>query len=324
MKKKLLLLLAAVGMLLGCAGCKKEASQKVTLNVGVLKGPTGMGAVTMMDKAERGEYPDYKFTLTPDVTDIVARLSNGELQIGALPTNTAVNLYNKTNGEFEMIAVNTLGVLYILENGDTVHAISDLKGKTILVNGKGANPEFVINYVLKQNGLVPGEDVTLTFKEATDIVTAMASGQADLCMLPVPAATTVLKKNGSVREAIDMTEAYKAAAGDGSELTMGCLVAKKELLEKNPKAVQKFLADYEKETGEVLAKTEEAAALATKYGITANEAIAKEAIPKCNIVCITGPEMKQKLDGYYKVLFAASPDFLGGSLPKDDFYRTLK
>ncbi len=290
------------------------------INIGVLKGPTGMGAVGLMNDADSGVYPNYHFTLTPEVTDVVARLSNGDLDMGALPTNVAANLYAKTSGNVQIIAINCLGVLYILENGDAVHSVEDLKGRTLYCNGQGSNPEYMINFVLKQNGLTPGEDVDVQFADASEITAKMVSGEIDLCMLPVPAVTTIMMKNESVRKALDMTEEYANAANDGSVLTMGCLAARRSFIEEHPEAVDQFLANYAESIKTVLADTDASAELVAKYEITGNAAIAKAALPDASIVCITGKDLKPSLEGYFQVLFDADPASVGGALPADDFY----
>ena len=327
MKRLASLLMAAamsLTLLTGCAGNKEPENTvdvtTVDINIGVLKGPTGMGAIKLLDDAENGVYPYYHFTLTPEVTDIVARLSNGDLDIGALPTNVAANLYNKTSGGVQIIAINCLGVLYILENGDSVKSVEDLRGRTIYCNGQGSNPEYMINYVLKQHGLTPGEDVDVQFADASEIATKMIQGSIDLCMLPVPAVTTILMKNPDVHKALDMTEEYAAAANDGSVLTMGCLVARTAFIEEHPEAIDAFLKNYEASIADVLADVDASAELIAKYEITGNAQIAKLAIPDASIVCITGSDLKPALEGYFQVLYDADPASVGGALPADDFY----
>ena len=294
--------------------------EKVDINVGVLKGPTGMGAIKMMDDAENGVFENYHFTLTPEVTDIVARLSNGDLDIGALPTNVAANLYNKTSGGVEIIAINCLGVLYILENGDSVKSMDDLKGRTLYCNGQGSNPEYTINYLLKQHGLTPGEDVEVVFEDASVITTKMIAGEIDLCMLPVPAVTTICLKNQDVHKALDVTKEFAAAANDGSELTMGCLAARTEFINEHPEAVKEFLENYKVSVDDVLNNIDDAAELVAKYEIVGSAAIAKLAIPDASIVCITGKNIRTVLEGYFQVLFDANPQSVGGAMPADDFY----
>lgn len=333
-KNKLITIAMAAAMSMSLlAGCTKTETPAETpapeetvdvsaidINIGVLKGPTGMGAIKLMDDAETGVYPNYHFTLTPEPTDIVAKLSNGDLDIGALPTNVAANLYNKTSGGVEIIAINCLGVLYILENGEAVQSVEDLRGRTIYCNGQGSNPEYMINFVLEQNGLKPGEDVEIQFADASEIATKMIAGDIDLCMLPVPAVTTIMMKNPDVRKALDMTVEYSNAANDGSVLTMGCLAARKAFIEENPEAVDAFLKNYAATVEEVLGDVDASAELIAKYEITGNAEIAKKAIPDASIVCITGADLKPALEGYFQVLFNADPASVGGTLPADDFY----
>lgn len=318
MKKRVVTVLLAVMAVLCFTACGKQEESEV--NVGVLKGPTGIGAVGIMSKSDKNEYGNYHFTLTPDVNDIVARLTNGDLDIGALPTNTAANLYNKTNGDVELIALNCTGVLYIMENGNSVNSVSDLKGKTIYVNGQGSNPEYVLNFLLRKNGLEPGTDVDVQFREASEISAMMISGEAQLCMLPVPAVTTIAVKKADVRKALDITKEYAEAANDGSSLTMGCLVARKKFIEENPEAVEQFLERYRESIEFVLNDTDNAAALVAEYEITGNADIAKKAIPDCGIVCITGGDIRPALEGYLRVLYDAAPASVGGKMPGDDFY----
>lgn len=317
---KRVLSLALVGvMAVAClAGCGKKEESEV--RVGVLKGPTGIGAVQIMAMSDNDEYEKYDFTLTSDTTDIVARLTNGDLDIGALPTNVALNLYNKTNGGVQMIAINCTGVLYILENGNSINSVKDLKGKTVYTIGQGSNPEYVLNYILRQNGLEPGTDVDIQYKDASEVSTLMISGGAEVCMLPVPAVTTILMKNTNVRKALDVTTEFRNAANDGSELTMGCLVATTDFINEHPDDVKLFLERYEKSIKTVLDDIDAAAELVAQYEITGSAAIAKAAIPDCGIVCITGKDMKPAIDGYFKVLYDASAQSVGGKMPEDDFY----
>lgn len=316
--KRILSALMVISLVVCMGGCSKK--EEAPLRIGVLKGPTGIGAVSLTDSVNKGEYEKYEVTLSAEAPDIVAKLVNGDLDIGALPTNVAVNLYNKTNGDIQVIALNCLNVLYILENGNSINSVSDLRGKTIYCNSKGSNPEYLLNYVLNKNGLVPGQDVFVEFRETNEVVTMMVSGQAEVCLLPVPAVTTVIMKNSNVRKALDMKEEYDRVTDDDSVLTMGCMVATRKYAEEHPDEIKLFLERYQKSIEEVLKNTDDIDAKVVEQGIVGNEQIAKKAIPDCGIVCITGKEIKPALDGFLKVLFEADKASLGGAMPKDDFY----
>ena len=296
----------------------------VTYNLGLLKGPTGMGGVYIMDGAANDLYiesdnVDYEITLAAAPTDITALLINGELDIAALPTNVAATLYNKTEGGIQLLALNTMGVLYILENGDSIQSVSDLSGKTIYATGQGANPEYVLNHILTSNDLIPGEDVIIEWRDSDELTTLMATGGIEICMLPVPAATAVQLKNESVRTAIDITAEWKTTMED-SELVMGCIVARTEFINENPEAISIFLKHYE-ESVKKAQSDDSAAALMAQYEIVANEAIARAAIPNANLCFIAGNDIYPTVTGYFKVLLAADPTSIGGSIPGEDFYH---
>ena len=290
------------------------------VNIAVLSGPTGIGAVGLMEANDAGETVNhYNFTVTAANDEVVAGLSNGDYDIAALATNVAANLYNKTSGGVQICALNTYGVLYILEKGDSIQSMSDLAGKTIYATGQGANPEYVLNYLLTENGLTPGEDVEVEFMDSETLMTQMAAGAYEVCMLPVPAVTSVLIQNPEVRVALDLTDEWNKVTDQGV-LTMGCIVVRTEFAQENPEAVQAFLKEYAASIESVQTDVEHAAQLCESYGIVAKAAVAAKAIPDCNLCCVTGADIQPAIEPYYNVLFEANPDSIGGALPGDDFY----
>ncbi len=300
------------------------APEPVEVDVAMLKGPTGLGAAKLMEDNGMDRLSgrnQYDFLLCADPAEAVALLTKGEVDVAALPTNMASILYHKNDGDVQLLALNTYGVLYILENGDSIQSMADLEGKTVHAYGQGANPEFVLNYLLEQNEVDP-ETVDLLWHSSTDEVSAlMASGEAEVCMLPVPAATAVLMQNGDVREALDLTEEWDNAGGDGV-LTMGCVVVRTQFAKENPQAVETFLAEYEDSIRYMTdpANLSEAALLAEKQGIVPKAAVAEKAIPAANLCFVTGDDMMDGIQGYYQVLFQADPAAIGGSIPDGAFY----
>ncbi len=303
--------------------------EPVSVNFAVLTGPTGVGAVKLWESSDAGStFDKYTVTAVADNSQIQAGLINGDYDIAAVATNVASALYNKTQGQVKVIAINTLGVLYVLENGDTVHSVADLKGKTIYSAGQGANPEYVLTHILTKNGLtvstsaneVENADVNVIFDDASVIQTKMAAGEIDLAMLPVPAATAVLIQNKDVRSALDMTAEWDALK-TGGQLTMGCVAVRAEFAENNPRAVERFLQEYESSINAVKSDPDSAAALCETYGIVPKAAIAKRAIPDCNLTFVAGAsEIKSVLEPYYQVLFDANPASIGGAMPDEAFY----
>ena len=290
-----------------------------TINIGMLKGPTGMGAAWLMEQDSLGTtVNDYNFTLVgaPDV--LTSQLLSGEMDIAALPTNVISTLYNKANGEIEILGVNTLGVLYILENGDTIQSVADLAGKTILASGQGSTAEYVLDYILAQNGLTVGEDVEVFWAtEHSEAATLALAGEYDVVMLPEPFVTSVTAQSDSFRVALDLTAEWETL-GNG-ELTMGGIAVRKEFADENPEAVAAFLEEYGESIAYTQENTADAAALIEKYEI-ATAAIAQSALPRCNIVWYTGEAMRAPLESFYQVLYDYNPATVGGALPGEDFY----
>ena len=296
-------------------------AEKTDVNLMMIKGPTGIGAVHLMEANDNDEAANhYNVTIAESPEDVVAKIANGEADIAAVPTNVAASLYQKTSGKVEMLAVNTLGVLYILENGDGIEEISDLKGKTIYSTGQGSNPEYILNYLLEQNGLTPGEDVTVKFlSQNEELATVLATGEADVALVPEPTVTTVLTKNADLRIALNVTDEW-AKVDDQSRLMMGCVVARKDFIDANPEAVEAFLEEYKASIEAAVGDVDATAALCEQYGIIPKAAVAKQAIPNCNLVYLDGAEMKESITGYFQVLFDANPKSIGGAMPDDGFY----
>ena len=286
------------------------------LRVAGLKGPTTMGLVNLMNSADGA---NYEFTMYGAADEIVPLLVKGELDAAAVPANLAATLYQKTEGAVEVACVNTLGVLYILENGETIQSVADLKGQTIVTTGKGTTPEYVLRYVLSQNGIDPDADVTIEYcSEATEALSQVQAGMASIAMLPQPFVTSALSQVEGLRVALDMNEEWETVAG--SRLVTGVLVARKDAVEADLDAFETFLDGYAASVEAANTDLEGTAALCEQYGIVAKAALAQKALPACNIVFETGDEMKTDLVNYFQVLFDADPASVGGALPADDFY----
>ena len=356
-KKKLLALGLSLALTLSLTACSQKAAEPeqpeepaqteepaveapdgteadtAHFRIAALKGPTAMGLVKLMKdndemtgallssaKPYEGEVGNlYTFTLAGSADEVTPALIKGDLDMACVPANLAAVLYGKTNGAVEVLAVNTLGVLYIVENGGTVQSMADLKGQTIVAAGKGSTPEYALRYLLTENGIDPDKDVTIDWKsEHSECVAALASGQASIALLPQPFVTVAQNKIEGLRMALDLTAEWDKL-DNGSALITGVIVARRDVVEANPGAVDRFLQNYAASVEWVNGDTAEAAALIGEYGIV-DTAVAEKALPYCNIVCLTGSEMKDKLSGYLNVLSEAEPSSVGGALPGDDFY----
>ncbi len=319
MKKLVSMLLAlTLVLIMGCAQAEDSTSETTAVRIGALKGPTSMGMAQMLKDAADGN-SNYQFTIAGAPDEITALLVKGELDVAAVPSNLASVLYNNTNGGVKVAMINTLGILYVVEAGDTVKSVADLKGRTVYSSGKGATPEYSVDYILSQNGIDPETDVTVEFKsEHTELAAALQSGTADLAVLPEPFVTTVLAGNDNLRVALNLNEEWDKVS-DGSGMVTGVLVVRSEFAEQHPDELTALLEAYEQSVNFVNENPAEAAAIIEQNGI-AKAAVAEQAIPKCNIVFISGNEMRTKVEGFLEILFDMNPKAVGGALPGDDFY----
>jgi NitT/TauT family transport system substrate-binding protein len=295
---------------------------QAAIRVGSLKGPTSMGLVSLMDKALKGETSNvYEFTMAGKADELVGKIANGDLDIALLPANVASVLYTKTQGNITVLDINTLGVLYVVASDDAITSMADLKGRTIYMTGKGTTPEYVMNYLLKENGL-SASDVNLQFKsEATEVASLLKQDSSAIGVLPQPFATAACIQNPDLKTVLDLTEQWNMLNKDtGSMLVTGVTLVRSDFLRENRSPVADFIKDHEASTLFAKEHTEDAAQLIAKQGIVEKAPIAQKALPYCNIVCLTGQEMKNALSGYLSTLNEQDPKSIGGQMPGDDFY----
>ena len=300
-------------MLVACVPAMAEDAVRVV----ALKGPTAMGLVKQMKDAETDG--GYEYNIVSAVDEVAPLLVKGEADVACVPANLASVLYNNTEGGVKVLAINTLGVLYIVEKGDSIHSAADLKGRTVYASGKGATPEYALNYILAGNGIDPENDLTIEWKsEHAECLAALMEADEGVAMLPQPFVTVAQTKKDDVRIALDLTREWENLETDSAMLT-GVVIARKDFVENNPEAVAAFMEAYAASVQYVNENNEEAAQLIGQYGIVAS-AVAAKALPYCNIVCIGGEEMKTLLGGYLNVLFEQDAGAVGGALPNEDFY----
>ena len=324
MKKGISLLLAVllVLSLVACGANTDETASdtKTVVRMATLKGPTGIGTAKLWADDDAGKAKnDYTVTLCTDPTEVLNGVVEGSYDVAAVPLNMASVLYNKLNGGVQILAINTLGTLYMLATQELAD-ISALEGKTIVTAGQGATPEYVLNYLLEKNGLT--DKVTVEFKsEHAEVATLAAAAGADeqtVYMLPEPNVTATLIKNQALKTVLDVSSAFESASG--VSLAMGCIVAKKEFVEQNQAAIDAFLTEYKASVEYTATNLDDTATLCETYGIIPKAAVAKQAIPRCSITCVTGADMQKIAMENLNVLLAANPKAIGGALPADDFW----
>lgn len=299
-------------------------SATAPLRIAGLKGPTTMGLVNLLTMEQEGTASmEYDLQLYGAADEIVPLLMKGELDMAAIPANLAATLYQKTGGGIQAVAVNTLGVLYVVEQGDMVHSFADLKGRTILSTGKGTTPEYVLRYLLSANGIDPDRDVTIEYcSEASEVTARMATTTDAIAVLPQPYVTAAGMKDETLRIALDLTEEWGKVSDD--QLITGVTVVRTAYAQEHPDVVGAFLQDYGQSVAAANTDIEGTAALCEELGVVAKAAIAQKALPACNIVCLTGEALRTNAMGYLQVLFDADPAAVGGAMPGADFYYTAE
>lgn len=315
MKRIAAMITAAVMLfsLAAFAACSKKQDD-TEIRIAALKGPTGMGMVKLADKQN---YPNYTVSIEASPDALNPRIISGEVDVAAVPVNLASVLYNKLDGDISVLAVSTLGVLYVLEAGSEVNSVADLAGKTVYATGQGATPEYILNYLLDKNGVSESVEVNYVGEHAA-LATMLANGSAEIGMLPEPNVTSTLAGNDNLRIALNLTEEWNKVCS--TELVQGVVIARKSFVNEHPEAIEQFLREYEKSSAFVNENIDEAAKLIVDAGILGNVEIAKKAIPNCNISFSKGEAMHKAVEGMLAVLFEANPKSIGGKLPDKDFY----
>jgi NitT/TauT family transport system substrate-binding protein len=294
--------------------------EAIDMRIAGMTGPTSMGMAKLMESADAGNAKNnYIFTIAGSADEITPKLIKGELDIAAVPANLAAVLYNNTDKKIKLLAVNTLGVLYIVEKGNEIESFTDLKGKTIYATGKGSTPEYNLRYLLLQNGIDPDKDINIEWKsEPNEVVALLNSNKSGVAMLPQPYVTIAQTQVEGLRTAVNLTEEWDKL-DNGSAMITGVVVARSDFADKYPEQIAAFLDEYKLSVEYVNANMDEAAELIEKFGIF-KAAVAKKALPYCNIAFMEGAGMKTAVSGYLSVLFEQNPKSVGGSLPDEGFY----
>jgi len=293
------------------------------ITVAFIKGPTALGAAALMNEKDNGFlFQNYDFQLYSSPDEVTGKIINGEIDIAAVPTNVASVLYNKTDGEVVIAAINTLGTLYVLENGNTISTAEDLSGKTVVMAGQGAVPEYVLQYILNKSGVT---DCTVNFvSNHNEAAAAIASGSADVALLPEPFVSVAAGKNSNIRIALDVAKEWDKYSYEEKNvpntLPMGCIVVRKAYLEQKEHRVKKFLDEYDSFMETSMEDIPLTAQYAENYEIVASADIAEKAIPNCSICFIDGSKMMRLMDNFLNIMNEANPKSIGGKVPDEEFY----
>lgn len=324
MKKIITLMITILLAAFAFAGCGGEAGNDEAagtvsemVNVAVLNGPTGMGAVQLTDMEDKYNVETYEAP-----TDIAPKLISGEVDVAALPSNMAAVLYNKTEGNIVAVTPLALGVLYITGNDTDISDIADLQGKTIVSSGQGGTPEYALQKILDNAGLTMGENVQVEWLAShADVNQKLLTEPGTIAMVPEPFVSAATAQSENVKVHFDMNELWKEATGQ--EFPMGVLVATKDFAESRSGDLEVLLSDLKASVDYVNEDSDEAAQLIVDKGFLGDAAIAKKAIPGCSLVCYTADDLQEGMEMlkvFNSTMFEVDPQAVGGKLPEDNLY----
>jgi NitT/TauT family transport system substrate-binding protein len=329
MKRRILAVILSALMLIAMAACggneqpaanvsgTDTAAQRTPINVFALKGPTGISFAELAVNAKTATTGnDYSVSFVASPDEMVGKIANGEADIACVPTNLAASLYKKTNGDIKVCAVTTLGVMYLIDLDGNTKSISDLEGKKVYATAPGSNPEYILDYILKNNQV----NADVEFKsEHAELATLMIAGDARIGMLPEPFVTQVMAKAPATASVIDMQAEWEKLP-NSAQIASGVIIVKNDFIENNKEAFDLFMNDFVQSTEFALSNVDKTADYCVELEIIGAKPVAVSAIPRCNIVALTGDDMKNAVSGFLGVLFEANPQSIGGTLPDDNFY----
>ncbi len=305
------------------ASAVPSPAEQAKVTIAGLAGPTSMGMIKMIsEKALNSNAFEVSYEIANAPDTLTGKLISGEVQIAALPTNAAAVLYNKTEGKIQLLAQNTLGVLYLVgKDSAGITSLKDLKGKTIALSGSGGVPQYATEYILDKAGVK--DSVTLNYlTDHASTAQTLLAGDTELAILPQPFVSQVLTKDPSMKILIDLNKEWDVASEGSSVLSMGCLVVNKTFADANPEFVAEFLKQYEASVKFINENPKDAAVMVADAGIVPSAEIAEKAIPYSNIVFKDAVSAKTEINGFLKVLYDFNPASVGGKMPDDGFFCT--
>lgn len=234
---------------------------------------------------------NYETEFAADEAEIVSRLKAGTADIASLTVSEAAKLYNETNGAVKLLAVTGLGFYSVIENGEKIQSISDLKGKTVYAAYKGTAFEQAINYIFAQNGINPEKDIDIQFKSADKEVAELAEGgEANICILPEPYASTVLGNKETCRRAVSLNAEWDKISE--TPLAQSAVVVRTEYADANPDIIKEFIGFCKISVNYLVTNTYGAPVFLKDNGFCETALLAAEVIPASNLRFMDGEEMK--------------------------------
>lgn len=324
--RRIIAILLALAMILSFAACgngnsgedgepdttayEKENKTKVA----VYDGAAAVGLSKLkVDRSYAYEVKNYS-----SYREIVPLIMNGEADIAAVPLNIAADLYRKTNGGIKLLAVTDAGLIRVLSRDDSVKSIADLKGKTVYTSEQGAVSDYIIRYLLNNNGLDPETDVDIQYKASfAELCTLMKESKADICIMPEPFVSKVCAADESIKKVAELTSEWNESCKTNP--IQSCLIARKAFIEQEPETVTEFL-DFTEISMNYVNNYIVASKFLVDEGYFDNSRELTSGVPGCKLIFFTGDRLKLRASENFKALFEADPESVGGEIPNDGIY----
>ncbi len=293
---------------------KVSLVEQVELEMAVMAGPTGFSSAKIAkDEGKIGSNVLVNTSVYASPNEVVAKLTNGEVDVAALPSNLAAILYNK-GVDLKAVAVIGNGMLNVVSTSDNWPT-----SKISIGGGPAATPSQMANILIEKNGYDKASfDLDYSIVSSAQIAQLLIANRAETALLPEPFVTMVLSRNPDMKKVLDVQKLYESTTGY-SNYPMTLLVVQNKLIKENPDAVTAVLKAYEDSVEYVLANPQEAALTIEKVNIMP-AAMAAPAIPNCNLTYVEIDEAKTEVLNYFNMLFNFDPKSIGGKLPDEGFY----
>lgn len=164
------------------------------------------------------------------------QLLSGNVDIGFSGPEQVVYIYNQGREDYPVVfgqLTQRDGSFLVGREEEENFDWSSLKGKEIIGGRPGGIPEMALEYVLKQNGLNPENDVKMvTNVDFTATAGAFKSGIGDYVALFEPTAT-MLEKDGA-------GNIVSSIGNEAGNISYTCFYTTKSYMDENPEIIQKF------------------------------------------------------------------------------------
>jgi len=166
---------------------------------------------------------------------VMTAVVSGQSDIGLAGPEACIYVYNQGKDDYPIVfaQLTKRDGSFLVGRKDAAFSWADLKGAAVIGGRAGGVPEMTLEYVLRQNGLVPGQDVTVdTTVQFNMMAGAFTGGSGDYVTLFEPTATQVEQAGeGYVLTSIGQ---------ESGEIPYTSYFASQSYIKENPDVIQHF------------------------------------------------------------------------------------